>query len=212
MNGEPHKGKIYYGMHFQPGIASYEYKSRGRERSGVAYINEEVAKSMDESFPGCPVFVGHQMATTEEEFRKNGDGVVTESFFNPNDGNHWVKFAVTSKKGIEAIEKGWKLSNAYIPRLTDDNGGVYHGLKYNEKVIKATYDHLAIVENPRYEESVILTPDEFKLYNEKKKEELLRIANSKRKILFYKKKSNIIRGNKFSFKRQNTERFHVIQQ
>jgi hypothetical protein len=95
------------------------------------------------------------------------DGVVVRSFFNPADGHHWAEFLVTTDKGHDAIRKGWKLSNAYDIRNKIDVQDKWHGAEYNEEILDAVYNHLAIVPNPRYSESVILTPDQFKEYNNK---------------------------------------------
>ena len=41
------------------------------------------------------------------------------------------------------------------------------------------YDHLALVPDPRYAESVILTPEQFKQYNFDKETQLKKLSNSK---------------------------------
>jgi len=56
-------------------------------------------------------------------------------------------------------------------------GGLWNGVSYQKEVLAGEYEHLAIVSNPRYEESIILTPDEFKAYNDEKTLELERLAN-----------------------------------
>jgi hypothetical protein len=60
-------------------------------------------------------------------------------------------------------------------------GGLWHGVDYEKEVVDGEYEHLAIVRNPRYAESKIFTPEQFKQYNEEKEAELLRLANSKEK-------------------------------
>jgi hypothetical protein len=61
----------------------------------------------------------------------------------------------------------------------DPNGGEWHAVPYDRKVLVGEYDHLAIVDNPRYENSIILTPEQFKSYNSELEEELSRIRNSR---------------------------------
>lgn len=173
------KGKIYYGMHFYPGVA--EYQEPGQDPYRV-YLNEDTLRAMDPSFAGRPIFVEHvdEVNTDNDELRKEADGWVIESFFNSADGKHWVKFIAISELSESAIKNGYRLSNAYIPK-SFGVGGLWNGVSYSKEVTDGEFDHLAIVNNPRYEESVILTPEEFKRYNEEKVVELKRLSNSKEK-------------------------------
>jgi len=165
--------EIFYGLHFVSGPAEY---SGPDDR---IYISEETAKHMDATFPGKPVYVGHKPVDLEKI--QEADGYVVESFFNEYDGKHWAKFVVVSDAGHDAVEKGWKLSNAYQP-IKRGEGGRCHNIEYDSEILEAEYNHLAIVQVPRYEESVILTPEQFKEYNAKKKEELKLLQNEKEKV------------------------------
>lgn len=182
-------GKIFYGMHFYPGVAQYE--EAGKEPLRV-YLNEDTLRKMDPTFAGKPIFVDHVEGVDDDVdvLRKEADGWVIESFFNQADGKHWVKFILTSNRALRAVERGHRLSNAYLPQL-ENTGGTWNGVPYQQQVTSGEFEHLAIVEHPRYEESVIMTPEEFKQYNENLHVELKRIANSKQekesKLMFFKK-------------------------
>lgn len=160
------------------GVAEYRKK-------GVAplriLILENALKKMDPSFEGCPVFVHHNPDFDYENVESEADGYVVESFFNQLDGKHWSKFIVISDEGFDAVKRKWKLSNAYSG-TSFSNGGQWHGVDYSKEITQGRYEHLALVPNPRYEESMILTPEEFKEYNAGKEAELLRLANSKDSI------------------------------
>ena len=171
-------GKVYYGLHFQPGVAEYKDILDDQGKPLMIYINSNTAKKMDATFPGKPVFVRHKNDITEEDFQQ-ADGYVVESFFNKADGNHWAKFIVTTEEGDRAISNGWKLSNAYF-RLKETGSGRWHGVDYSKEVTEGRYEHLAIVNDPRYEDSKVLTPEEFKQYNSEKEAELFKLANSKK--------------------------------
>lgn len=173
------KGKIYYGMHFYPGVA--EYQEPGKDPYRV-YLNEDTLRSMDPSFAGRPIFVEHvdEVDTDIDNLRKEADGWVIESFFNSADGKHWVKFIAVSERSERAIRNGFRLSNAYVPS-SYGSGGLWNGVTYAKEVTSGEFEHLAIVKNPRYEESVIMTPEEFKKYNEDNVVELKRLSNSKEK-------------------------------
>ncbi len=166
---------IFYGMHMVEGLA--EYREPGKDPYRIL-ISEDAIKQMNSTYPGKPVYVHHVDEVNVEDLGKGKeDGYVIESFFNQADGKYWAKFIVTSDKGHAAIANGWKLSNAYIVNAKA-GGGIWHGLEYDKEVMSGEYDHLAIVPNPRYAESIILTPEEFKAYNGQKELELERVANS----------------------------------
>lgn len=162
--------KLYYGLHMVPGVA--EYKDRGR-----ILVNSAAIKKMDPTFQGKPVYVMHK-DEIDLDNKDEIDGYVVRSFFNKSDGQHWVEFMIVSDRGNEHIARGWKLSNAYLPKETA-GGGLCHGVQYDKEIMNGEYEHLAIVPNPRYQESIILTPDQFKEYNDRKEIELKKLSNSK---------------------------------
>lgn len=183
-------GKIMYGMHFYPGLAQYDSVDK---ESFKIFLNEDVLRKMDPTFAGKPIFVDHveEVAPNIDQVKKDADGWVVESFFNEADGKHWVKMVIVSEKGERAIKNGFRLSNAYVPKL-NGRAGIWNGISYQDEVIAGEYEHLAIVQNPRYDESVIMTPEQFKAYNENLKIELTKIANSKEtncmKLKFWNRK------------------------
>ena len=177
-------GQVFYGLHMSEGIATY--KPQGKDPFTV-FVGESAIKLMNSTFPGKPVYVGH---TDDRGPLDQADGVVSDSFYNPVDGKHWCKFVVTTQKGLDAINRGWKLSNAFsVDEHT--SGGEWHGAAFSKEVVRGSYDHLAIVPDPRYSESLVLTSAQWKEYNNNKKAELLRLENSKEsdtmKLQFWKK-------------------------
>lgn len=171
------KGDIYYGMHFYPGVA--EYTNPKTQKPYRVFINEGTIRKMNPTFAGRPIFVEHvdEVEQNVDELRKEADGWVVESFFNEADGKTWVKFVVVSERGKRAVKNGMRLSNAYQPEILWKEN-LWNGVQYEGEVVDGEYEHLAIVRNPRYDESTIMSPEKFKKYNEEKKQELLRLANS----------------------------------
>lgn len=167
---------VIYGRHFAPGVA--EYRPDGKDAFRIL-INEETAKKMDRSFMGKPIYVGH-VDNVHPRNIESADGYVVESFYNKADGMHWVKMVLVTDAAHEAVRKGFRLSNAYKPKQFT-NGGLWHGVEYAEEVTDAEYEHLALVDDPRYDESIILDIEGFKEYNTKKELELKQFANSKEK-------------------------------
>ena len=161
--------KVFYCKHIAPGVCAYADET--------ILIGEETLKGMDKTFAGKPIYVNHQKVDLEN-LQQEADGYVAESFYLPEDGCHWAKIIIVSDKGHEAIRKGWKVSNAYVP---DEFGigGEWHNIPYNREVMKAHYTHLALVDNPRYEEAEVLTPEDFKMYKEEKQAQLKALENNK---------------------------------
>ena len=172
--------KVFYGLHFYPGVA--EYKEDGKEPYRIM-LNENTLRSMDATFAGKPVYVYHVDEVNLDKIQTEADGYVIESFYNEADGKHWCKFIVVSDKGHEAISKGWGLSNAYVPE-SFAQGGLWNGVEYAKEVMSGRFEHLAIVPDPRYDANV-LTPAQFKSYNESRLLELKKVANSKRGLKMF---------------------------
>jgi len=174
--------EVYYGLHMVEGVA--EYAEPGSQPYRIL-VGEDAIKNMNPTFQGKPVYVDHVDEVNVDHLRETADGYVMESFYNKSDGKNWVKFIVVTDKAKEAIRMGWKLSNAYVPKGFS-GGGLWHGVEYSKEVTGGEYEHLAIVRHPRYEESTILTPEQFKEYNGEKEKELTRLANSKEKTMGFK--------------------------
>lgn len=159
------------------GVAEYAEPQVNNSIPYRVYVGEDTIKKMDPTFKGRPVYVNHVDKVDLPNLERTADGYVIRSFFNKADGKHWAEFIVVTDQGKEAIRNGWKLSNAYYIK-GKAGGGICHGVDYKEEVMEGEYEHLAIVRTPRYQESEILTPEQFKLYNETKELELKRLANS----------------------------------
>lgn len=173
------------------GVAEYRDPGVNNGEPYRILVDEPTIKNMDPTFDSKPVYVKHVDEVNLSEI-KEADGFVVRSFFNKSDGKHWVEFLVITDRGHEAIKKGWKLSNAYLPK-SFAQGGLWHGVEYKKEVMEGEYEHLAIVPDPRYSESMILTPEDFKTYNNEKEIELKKLSNEKdegdRPMLNFFKKS-----------------------
>ena len=162
--------RVLYGLHFCDGIAQY------KDQDLTIFVGDKVARKMDATFAGKPIYVDHKDNVELKDIEK-ADGYVVESFYNEADGKHWAKFIVVTDAAHEALQRGFKLSNSYIVK-GKASGGVWHGADYDEEIMDAEYEHLALVQNPRYAESIILTPEQFKKYNSDKKADNERLKNS----------------------------------
>lgn len=161
--------QVFYAKHLEAGHATYENET--------ILLDNPILMKMAPSFIGKPVFAGNHQKVDMENLQTQADGYIVESFFNV-DGWLWVKFIAVSDAAFDAINRGWGVSNAYIP--TEFSGsGTHHNTPYDRKILDGYFTHLAIVEYPRYEESRILTPEEFKAYQEQAKAKVEELKNSK---------------------------------
>ena len=123
--------------------------------AGVALLKNETINTSLETFDGKPVLIDHNEVTPENygKFRK---GNVISARFNPQDGWYYVDFIVDDDTAIDLIEnQGYSVSCAYNV-LDVADGGLYQDLPYDGEITKIYFTHLALVKEPRYEESKIL--------------------------------------------------------
>lgn len=162
------------------GLAEYRMAEVNEGNPFRVLLRQPLINEMNKTFEGCPVYLLH-----EDEVDLNNldmsevDGVVVRSFFNKSDGNTWVEFLAFTDQAKEAIKlKKWKVSNCHI---TDEQvgGGSWQGVPYHYEVTKGHYEHLAIVPNPRYNQSIVLTPEQFNEYNAENDKALTKLQNSK---------------------------------
>lgn len=165
MNSLDKAAEIRYIRHCKAGLAEYPEET--------ILIKDECLKKMMPSMAGIPIYIDHVNDVDMEE----AEGYVVECIYNQLDGCYWAKCLITDFNAFQKVENGWGASNAYIPNQMGI-GGLYHGAKYNREVLDARYTHLAIVKNPRYNESLVLTPEEYKQYNKKLDTELKELQNS----------------------------------
>lgn len=166
--------EIYYCRHMYAGLAGYEDET--------ILIELDAMRRMAKSFDGCPVYVLHQ--DVDLDTIEQADGWVASCWYNEDDGWVWAKFIAVTDAARDAIDKGWSVSNAYIPKQWGD-GGTYTNIPYNRQVLDGDFTHLAIVPDPRYESAAIYDVASYGSYMEdlKAKREL---KNSKGKKPMFK--------------------------
>lgn len=165
--------KRYFARHIKEGPVHYLEKGEDK----LYLVKNEALMKMNPSFEGKPIYVKHVEDVDLDKMKEQAVGYVVKSFYNEFDGAWWVEI-IADDEAQGYIEKGWAVSNAYLPTELG-SGGVYHDFDYDKEVKNGIYEHLAIVNNPRYEEAVIMTPEEFKDFNEGRKADLDKLKNSK---------------------------------
>lgn len=188
--------KVFFARHIGEGVVSYKNTDGGED---IFFIGNDTLKKMNASFTGKPVYIQHQEVPLSQ-MKERAVGYVVESFYLPEDGKQWLKMLITDDEAFEAIQNGWKVSNAYNVKDLGA-GGVWHNIPYKREILDGEYEHLALVADPRYEEAVIMTPEDFKSYKEAKKKELdaMSLDNSKKAVIKKSVENNKERKTMFQF-------------
>ncbi len=141
----------------EPGLCSYEDSGCGK-----ILLRKETIDRCVRSFIGRPVVVRrrngkhvHQNANPGN-MKAIGHGYVTDVFFNSNDGWWYAKGVVDTDEAVKAINEVGKCSCAYAVTGPTRPGGQWHDIGYDEEITEFSGEHLAVVDNPRYEEATIM--------------------------------------------------------
>lgn len=153
----------------QPGTCGYENET--------VLVDTDAMKAMSRTGVGIPVYVHHQ-DVDYSNMKEQAAGYVTDSFYNELDGFAWFKMLIIDDEARNAINKGWKVSNAYRPTEWGPSG-TKNNVPYHREVRNGLFTHLAIVPDPRYEKADIKTAQEFNAYQDGLKRQLAELHNSK---------------------------------
>ena len=173
------KPKRYRALHITPGLVDYPENG---QRSTVL-VKKPALDKMNRSFLGKPVFnYTHKVVDikkafdfTSEESEKHAVGVISDVGYDVESGYYFADMMIWDEETQDNISNGYGVSNAYVPEVGP--GGEYNSVPYNEEVTGGEYDHMAIVEEPRYgdvrifENSKGVKPMKFKIVWGKKKRE-----------------------------------------
>lgn len=142
-NGQ--EGRPFKSRFLQAGLVKYDF--------GVCLLKKETIDKFINTFIGTPVIIGHKDDITESD----KVGVINKIWFSAEDGWFWCEGLITDEKAVELIENGYNVSCQY--RITDysDNaeGKLHNANPYDKEILNGVFEHLAIVENPRYEDAFI---------------------------------------------------------
>lgn len=142
------KGRQFKSRFLVPGLVKYDY--------GVCLLTKENADKFIQGFIGCPVVINHQ-DVTDANAKDVSVGNIFSVWFDEKDGYYWCNGIITDKHAIELIDKGYSVSCQYtITEYSDNNSGALHnGNPYDKIIENGKPEHLAIVNNPRYEGAII---------------------------------------------------------
>lgn len=135
-----------------PGLVSYEDQG-----CGLALLSHESIVNSMNTFIGRPLILTPKLShkhVEPETMERDASGYIDQVYFNSADGWFYVEGVVFADKAKDAINKVGLVSCAYKVTKTGD-GGERNAIKYQEEILQFSGEHLAIVDNPRYEGATI---------------------------------------------------------
>lgn len=140
------EGKKFRCKMIEPGLVSY----RDQPGGGIELLRKETIERCLNSAIGNPLTIGHVNVTAEN--RMDIENGIVEGAEAGDDGWFYVYGTVDTENAKSLIRRGQAPSCAYAVK-TFGPGGTYHGIKYDREISELIFNHLAIVEKPRYEGS-----------------------------------------------------------
>ena len=153
-------GVMFKGNHLEPGLVRYdELVNPFTNAVGMTLLlDADGIAAIRSSFTGKPVYnFAHPIEEVKPEDITKGKavGAVAGNVYNAETGWDDVTYMVWDSEAVKnSLDKNFALSGSYIPSI-DGVPGMYHNLPYDAKITGGEYEHLAIVKNPRYENSKI---------------------------------------------------------
>lgn len=142
-NGQ--EGRPFKSRFLQSGLVKYDF--------GVCLLKKETIDKFVNTFVECPVIINHKDNIASDDVV----GTIQKIWFSADDGWFWCSGVITDDTAVELIEKGYNVSCQY--RITEyadnDEGKLHNANPYDKEILDGVFEHLAIVENPRYEDAFI---------------------------------------------------------
>lgn len=142
-NGQ--EGRPFKARFLQAGLVKYDF--------GVCLLKKETIDKFVDTFVECPVIIDHKDNIGSDDVK----GTINKIWFSPEDGWYWCSGILTDDEAIKLVENGYNVSCQYA--ITDYfvniEGKLHNGNEYDKEILDGVFEHLAIVENPRYEDAFI---------------------------------------------------------
>lgn len=139
------EGRPFKARFLQAGLVKYDF--------GVCLLKKETIDKFVNTFVECPVIIDHKDNIAADDMV----GTIQKIWFSADDGWFWCNGVITDDKAIKLIEEGYNVSCQY--RITDylenAEGKLHNANPYDKEILDGVFEHLAIVENPRYEDAFI---------------------------------------------------------
>lgn len=131
----------------EPGLINYSDQRNG----GIELLRKETIDRCISTAVGNPVTNGHVLVTADNRVNVE-QGIVQDWYYNAEDGWYYVKGTADTTIAQDGMRKH-RPSCGYVVTAFGP-GGTYHGIRYDREITGILFNHLAIVEKPRYEGAI----------------------------------------------------------
>lgn len=119
---------------------------------GKYLLRKEAIEKMLPTLEGRPLVVGHQ-EIDPNKLDEVAVGYITKGYWNPDTGSFDCEVLVKDPEVLNPNKNA--VSCAYIATEFGE-GGRYSGIEYDAEILNGEFTHIAIVDNPRYNDAKIL--------------------------------------------------------
>lgn len=127
----------------------------------VKYADETILVTKDfleriaATMQGVPVVIDHpEIRITDQNIGSLPVvGRVADMHFDQENDVWLAHFVIDNGKAVELLQSGYGVSTAWIGTKYS-GGGTFNNCPYDREAVEGRYEHLAIVQNPRYEMAV----------------------------------------------------------
>jgi flagellar biosynthesis GTPase FlhF len=118
-------------------------------------VTKEFLEKLAPTMQGVPVVLDHpDMRITDQNIGTLPVvGRVADMHFDSENDVWLAHFVIDSAKAVELLQHGYGVSTAWIG-TEYAGGGTFNNCPYDREAVEGRYEHLAIVQNPRYEMAV----------------------------------------------------------
>ena len=166
------------------GLKASSFKAKFLEDGIVQYddeillLKQDVLKALIPSFQGVPIIIEHQNVTLEN-IKALAVGYAHNVYIG-DDGKAYVEFTTNDAEAKSLIENGTYVSCTYNAEQAE-NTGTFHNIEYQKEITGGYGLHIAIVDNPRYEDAVII-PNSVKPKNNKIMKNIFKFGKVEKKV------------------------------
>jgi len=118
----------------------------------VILLGQDVLTQMSKTAHGIPVVIEHPGVPIDEESIESIGihGRVSSMDYDAERDEWFANFVVDTKEAVELLQSGYGVSTAWYGEKYG-HGGTMNNVPYDKELMGAVYEHLAIVQSPRYE-------------------------------------------------------------
>lgn len=160
------KAQIYEVEFIEAGLVGYP------EMNTTLLVKEEALSRMAKTMLGQPCLFTHEGNKVL--------GYVTKVWRCDISDKWKLLVSIDDERANELLEKGWGFSCQYVVSETLQ-GGSLNQVPYDEEIVNGYYEHIAVVENPRYDQIQFRRMNSFKK-NNKSGEKTMHIPFMKKKM------------------------------